>query len=75
MTHPITLSYHVTPKDDRVTTLYIPWTTRSVTVAINSSAHDHIRPCMLMVPNSEEEILNVLKLPQDMQGNGLFATM
>ena len=29
---------------------------------------------MLMVPNSEAEILNILKNPQDAQGNGRFAT-
>ena len=30
-----------TPVDGRVTTLYTPWTTPSVTIARNSSAHAH----------------------------------
>ena len=30
---------------------------------------------MPMVPNSEAEILNILKLPYDMQGNGCFSTV
>ena len=65
----------VSPKDDHVTTLYTPWTTPSVTVARNSYMHAQNRPCMPTVHKSEVEILNVLKLPQDVQGNGRFATV
>ena len=60
---PLTLCCHVTPKDDRVTTLHTPWTAASVTVARNSSVHAHIRMRRPMVPNSEAEVLNFLKLP------------
>ena len=60
---PLALCCRVTLKDDRVTTLYTPWTTPSVTMARNSYAHawNHLR--MLTVPNSEAEILNILKHP------------
>ena len=60
---PLALSNHITPKDDRVTTLYTPWTTPSVTIARNSSTHAHIGLCIPMVPNFEGEIFNILKLP------------
>ena len=36
---PLTFCRRVTQKDDRVTTLYTPWTTPSDTVARNSFAH------------------------------------
>ena len=39
-----------TPKDDRVTTLCTPWTTPSVTIARNSSAHAQNHLYMLTVP-------------------------
>ena len=46
-----------------VTALYTPWTTPSVTVTRNSSVHARNCLYMLTVPNSEAEILNILKLP------------
>ena len=58
----VTLYHCITPKDDRVTTLYTPWTIPPVTVATNSSAHASIHLCMLSVPNSDAETLNILKL-------------
>ena len=45
----------------RVTTLYTPCTTPSVTIARNSSARAHIRLHMSTVPNSEAERLSILK--------------
>ena len=60
----------VTPKDNRVTTLDTLWTRPSDTVARNSSAHAHVRLHMLTVPNSETEILSILKIPWNVQGNG-----
>ena len=39
-----------------------------------SYAHARNRLRMLTVPKSEAEILNSLKLPEDLQGNGQFAT-
>ena len=53
---PFTLYRPVTPKDNGVSNMYTPWTTPSVTVERNSSAHAHICLRMLKVPNSEEEI-------------------
>ena len=40
----------------------------------NLYAHTQNRLCMLIVPKSEAEILNSLKLLQDSQGNGQFTT-
>ena len=52
---PFALCHSMTPKDDRVTTLYILWTAPLVTVTRNSSVHARNRLCMLTVPNSEVE--------------------
>ena len=57
-----TLCCHITPKHDRVTTVYTPWTTPSVTVARNLSVRVHFSLCTPMVPRSEAEILNISKL-------------
>ena len=46
---PPALCHHVTPKDDRVTTLYTLWTTPSVTEARNSYEHACIPLHMPMV--------------------------
>ena len=46
----------VIPKDNRVTTLYTPWTTTSVTVIRNSQAKAQNHLCMLTVLKAE--ILN-----------------
>ena len=41
--HPCTaLCHRITPKDVQSTTLYTPWTTPSVTIERNSSAHAHV---------------------------------
>ena len=45
-----------------------------VTVVRNAYAHAQNRLRMLTVPKSEAEILNALKLPYCVQGNGRFAT-
>ena len=50
-------------KDDQITTLCTLWTTPSVTIVRYSYAHVRNRLRMLMVPKSEAEILNFLKLP------------
>ena len=71
---PLTLCHRGTLKDDRVTTLYTLWTKPPVTIARNLSVHAHFLLSMLMVPKSEAEILNILKLPSDAQGNGQSAT-
>ena len=55
----------------RVTTLYTLWTTPSVTIARNSSAHAGICLCMITVANSEVQILNIYNFLQDAQGLGL----
>ena len=68
---PLSLCCRVTSKYDRVTTLYTP----SVTVARNSSAHASIHLRIPIVPNLEEEILNILKLPYNIQCNGHFVTV
>ena len=59
----------------QVTTLYILWSTPSVTRARNSSVHARIRLCMPTIQNSEVQILNILKLLLNVQGNGRFATV
>ena len=48
----------ITPKDNRVTTFYTLWPTPSLTIARNSSVHDHIHMRIPMVPNYEAEMLN-----------------
>ena len=40
----------------------MPWTTPLVTIVRNSYVHVQNRLCMPIVPNSEAEILNILKL-------------
>ena len=50
------------------------WTTPSITVVRNLYAHTQNRLRMFIVPKSEAEILNSLKLLQDLQGNGQFTT-
>ena len=40
-----------------------------------SSMHTHIRMCMPTVPNSEAEMFNILKFPQNTQGYGCFAAV
>ena len=60
-------------KVDQVTTLYRPYITPSVTLATDSFAHAHIHLCMFTVPNSNMEIVNILKLLLDAQGLGQWA--
>ena len=54
------LCCNVIPKGDQVKTLHTLWTTPSDT--IYSSLNVSVRLHMLMVPNSEVEILSILKL-------------
>ena len=60
---PLTLCCLVRLKDERFTTLDTPWTTPLVTVVrhLHADAWNYLR--MPIVPNSEAEILNILKLP------------
>ena len=71
---PLALCRRITPKDDRITTSYTPWTRPSVTIVRNLYVHalNYLR--MLTVPKSEVENSNILKLWKDSQGNGQFAT-
>ena len=54
-------------KDDQITTLCTLYTPL-VTVVRNSYVHARIHLRMLMVPNSEAEILKLSKLPKVMDG-------
>ena len=64
----------ITLKDNRIATLCTSWTTPLVTVVRNSYAHAQNCLRMLTVSKSEAEILNCLKHPLDVQGNGRFTT-
>ena len=50
----LTLYRCITQKDDQVTTLHTPWT-----IARNSYAHARFHLCMVTVPNSGVEMLNI----------------
>ena len=54
--------------------LIYPGTTPSVTITRKSSGHARNCLYMLKVQNSDMEILNILKLPWDAQGNGWCTT-
>ena len=58
---PLTVSRRITPKDDRITTLYTPWATPSVTVARNSSVYARNRVRMLTVPKFRSRNFRHLK--------------
>ena len=70
---PLILCHRVTPKDDKVTTVYTPWTTPSDTIAKNSCTHAHIRLCMRKVKDVSLLCHKVAFKPRSIvEGQGCF---